>query len=178
MKVKCLSCGVEKDTEVKEVYPYPDDGLVDDPIRPVSFLDCQDGRDWREVVVCHECFHRLEPDQWISRRCWETLEPVTPFGALPPCRLLLQFTPVGGWEGFSQSEALRGHIWRIFPANEWWCLDVQPERAYWSSSDDASSMSMRFEGNRIVGLSIRQGLALDGMKPVISQFELVQSSGT
>lgn len=83
MNVQCLSCGVEKNTGEKEVYPYPEDGMVDEPIRPVFFLDCQDGEDWRKVVVCHECFHRLAPDQWISRRCWETLEPMTPFEALP-----------------------------------------------------------------------------------------------
>jgi hypothetical protein len=33
MKQKCQACGVEKDTEVKEIYPYPDDGIiVDEPI--------------------------------------------------------------------------------------------------------------------------------------------------
>jgi len=39
--VKCFGCGVQKDTDVLEVYPYPEDGVVDDPIAPLLVLDCE-----------------------------------------------------------------------------------------------------------------------------------------
>ena len=88
MKKRCLACGVEKDISVKEVYPYPEDGLIEDPIDPLSTIDCEgprigDVKDWRVVTVCHHCFHRLNPDQWISDKCWASLKPVTPFEQLP-----------------------------------------------------------------------------------------------
>ena len=66
-----------------ECYPYPDDGLIETPIDPLLEIDCQDGNDWRKVTVCHECFHRLDPDQWISKACWMSLAPITPFEKLP-----------------------------------------------------------------------------------------------
>jgi len=85
---KCLACGVEKDTSIKEVYPYPEDGLIDDPIRPLfSDIHCEGGigypSDWRVVTVCHECFHKLNVDMWISDDCWLSLNPITPFEQLP-----------------------------------------------------------------------------------------------
>jgi len=89
VKQTCLACDIEKDTSVKEVYPYPDDGIRDDePINPLMTLDCQgpsagDGSDWRVVVVCHACFHKLDVDMWISDRCWRSLNPVVPFEQLP-----------------------------------------------------------------------------------------------
>jgi hypothetical protein len=89
MKQKCQACGVEKDSEIKEIYPYPDDGVIDDqPITPFFDLHCQgphvaDVSDWRVVTVCHNCFHRLEPDMWISDNCWKALNPVIPFEQLP-----------------------------------------------------------------------------------------------
>ena len=89
MKLKCLACGVEKDTSVKEVYPYPEeDRFIDEPIEPLfSNIHCQGGigevSDWRVVTVCHDCFHKLDVDMWISERCWLSLSPVTSFEQLP-----------------------------------------------------------------------------------------------
>jgi len=89
MKQKCLACGVEKETSAKEIYPYPDDGIIDDrPIEPFMSIDCQGPRvgdvtDWRVVTVCHDCFHKLDADMWISDRCWLALNPITPFDRLP-----------------------------------------------------------------------------------------------
>lgn len=83
MKQKCLACGVEKDTEIKEVYPFPEDGLIDEPIEPLMRVDCQGTADWRVVTVCHTCFHKLEVDMWISESCWRSLNPITPFEHLP-----------------------------------------------------------------------------------------------
>ena len=79
---------------VKEVYTYPEDGIIDDPIEPLHVIDCEGpvlskdeaGRvlcDWRVVIVCHHCLHKLEPDLWISDRCWAKLNPITPFHDLP-----------------------------------------------------------------------------------------------
>lgn len=83
MKKQCLACGVEKDTMVKEIYPYPEDGLIEEPIDPLFDLDCQGANEWRKVVVCHECFHRLDPDCWISDAGWMLLDPITTFEKLP-----------------------------------------------------------------------------------------------
>ena len=79
---------MEKDTEVKEVYPYADDGMIDEPIEPFFTLDCDGPRfggvtDWRKVAVCHGCFHKLDVDMWISSNCWQSLNPITPFEQLP-----------------------------------------------------------------------------------------------
>jgi hypothetical protein len=82
MKMKCLACGSEKNTSEKEVYPYPEDGIIDDPICPLTVIECR-GSDWRAVIVCHHCQHRLDPDMWISDRCWSSLKPNTPFDQLP-----------------------------------------------------------------------------------------------
>ncbi|MES2597737.1 MAG: hypothetical protein V4662_20495 [Verrucomicrobiota bacterium] len=90
MKQQCHACGIEKDPDALELYPFPEDGVVDDqPISPFFTLDCQptsaarERSDWRVARVCHACFHRLDVDQWISDACWESLNPVTPFEQLP-----------------------------------------------------------------------------------------------
>lgn len=88
MKMNCLGCGAEKDTEVQEPYPYPEDErLCDGPISPLFVLECQPNESkelgWRMAVVCHECFKKLDPDMWISENCWISLNPKTPFKDLP-----------------------------------------------------------------------------------------------
>jgi hypothetical protein len=83
MKQKCLACGVEKDTSVEEVYPFPEDGIMDDkPIAPLMDIECQ-GKDWRVVTVCHSCCHKLGVDMWSTEKCWLSLNPITPFEELP-----------------------------------------------------------------------------------------------
>lgn len=88
-KFKCHGCGVEKDLTQKEVYPYPEDAIVTDrPVVPLYSLECEptdEGGKWKHVMVCHHCFHKLEPDMWISERCWESISPQTAFDALPEC---------------------------------------------------------------------------------------------
>src|SRR5947208_378125 len=83
MRRRCLACNVEKDPSAKEIYPYADDGLIDDPIEPFMTIDCQRGGDWRVVTICHECFHKLQPDLWINDVGWKSLNPITPFEELP-----------------------------------------------------------------------------------------------
>jgi hypothetical protein len=83
MKQKCLACGIEKDTELREVYPYPEDGLIDKPIEPLMTIDCRGSDDWRVVTVCHACFHKLGVDMWISEAHWRDLNPIIPFEQLP-----------------------------------------------------------------------------------------------
>jgi len=90
-----LACGAEKDDSVKGIYPYPDDGIVDDvPIGPLMDIDCEGPGawqgtpgGWRLATLCHACFHKLSlnggVDLWISDRCWSGLDPVTPFEDLP-----------------------------------------------------------------------------------------------
>ena len=74
---------------MKEVYPYPEeDRIIEEPIDPLMTIDCQGPRigevtDWRVVTVCHNCFHKLDVDMWISDHCWQSLNPVTPFEQLP-----------------------------------------------------------------------------------------------
>ncbi len=82
MKMRCFACGIEKDLSVKEAYPFPHDGLIDEPIEPLMVLECE-WNDWRAAVVCHQCFHRLDPDMWISAQCWRGLNPLRRFEDLP-----------------------------------------------------------------------------------------------
>lgn len=82
--MKCYGCGVCKDVQKEEVYPYPDeDGITDSPISPFFVVECESSIGWKAVVVCHECFHRLQPDLWIGERCWLGINPVVPLEKLP-----------------------------------------------------------------------------------------------
>lgn len=82
---RCHGCHVEKDRQTLEAYPYPEDGLAADPVPPLFDIEVEPdgGGPWRETTVCHECFHKLDVDMWISRRCWEAIDPKTPYGDLP-----------------------------------------------------------------------------------------------
>jgi hypothetical protein len=52
-------------------------------------IECEPPRDdpantgWRAVVVCHGCFHKIDPDMWINKAIWDSINPVTPFERLP-----------------------------------------------------------------------------------------------
>lgn len=89
MKMKCWGCGTNKDSDVLESYPYPEeDRLTDEPIPPLFVIDVQpqekeDGDRYRIVVVCHECFHKLDVDMWIGSNCWRKLNPKIAFEKLP-----------------------------------------------------------------------------------------------
>jgi len=93
MKMRCFGCDIEKDLEILETFPFAyEDELVDEPIQPLSVLDCQGPRipddpngysEFRMVVVCHACCHALEPDMWISKECWDALNPKIPYDKLP-----------------------------------------------------------------------------------------------
>lgn len=86
--MRCFGCGVQKDTDIKELYT-PDDRLVrDQPIEPLFVLSCE-GRGahsgaWRAAVACHACFARLDVDHWISSDCWAKISPRVAFSELPP----------------------------------------------------------------------------------------------
>jgi hypothetical protein len=93
MLKNCFGCNVEKDTEVLEVSPFAEeDGLTGNPICPFLVLDVQGNRipndpdnysEFRMTVVCFDCFHRLEPDMWISKNCWDNIHPTIPYDRLP-----------------------------------------------------------------------------------------------
>ena len=85
---KCLACGIEKDPTVFEQYPYytEEDGITDNsPISSLFEIDCQPSgkKVWKKVIVCHKCYHALDPDMWISDKCWKRINPITPFEQLP-----------------------------------------------------------------------------------------------
>jgi hypothetical protein len=90
VKQKCQACGIEKDTSLKEVYPYTGDRIVvREPIEPLIEIECEgsiNGDDWRIATMCHACWHKLDPDLWISEDCWLSLHPITPFEQLPKCK--------------------------------------------------------------------------------------------
>jgi hypothetical protein len=79
----CHGCGLTYDITIEEVYPYPEDETIcEDPIPPILEINCS-GQPWRRVNVCFDCFHKLQPDMWIDRRGWESINPTTPFAELP-----------------------------------------------------------------------------------------------
>lgn len=95
--MNCDACGVQKDDSILELYPWPDeDCIADEPIEPFFTVSCQGYLDesiispWKQCRVCHQCFHKLSPDMWISRNGWEHLNPVVSFDDLPllPHRLV------------------------------------------------------------------------------------------
>lgn len=82
--MKCYGCGKEKNPFEKETYPYEDDTLTtEEPIEPLIVLECESSLGWKGVVVCHDCFHRLDPDMWIGERCWNSLDPAVKIENLP-----------------------------------------------------------------------------------------------
>lgn len=88
MKRRCWACGVEKDTAVLEVCPYPEAHLCDDPLPPLFVVELEPWKpyehlNWKAGVVCHQCFALLDMDMWCSSNCWNDLEPLTPFEKLP-----------------------------------------------------------------------------------------------
>jgi len=84
MKTHCFGCGVEKDPSVLEISPFAkEDNLIEEPIPPLFVLDVQGAQEFRVAIVCHSCFHKLEPDQWISEAMWVDLNPKVPYSSLP-----------------------------------------------------------------------------------------------
>jgi hypothetical protein len=80
---QCRACGKEKNLETKEIYPYEGDGLIsDEPITPLLEVDVQPTLRtdvFRTADICHECYHKLDVDMWISQAQWEELSPATEF---------------------------------------------------------------------------------------------------
>lgn len=87
MLLKCFSCGVEKDTNIKEAYLWPEDGICDGEVEPLFVMECQPDNEedkiWRVAVYCHSCHHKVQPDMWMSESEWDSLNPVIPFNKLP-----------------------------------------------------------------------------------------------
>lgn len=88
--MKCFSCGADKDTDAEAIYPYIEDNLTTEvPIPELLIIECQGDKsdDFRMVVMCHECWHRLERtrgiDMWIGQGCWKSLVPMVSFDNLP-----------------------------------------------------------------------------------------------
>ena len=86
-KSKCLACGIEKDIREEEMYPYEEDNITTEgPIQPLLNIECQsntDHTDFRIVTICHNCYHKIQPDMWMSQGEWELIRPVTNFNNLP-----------------------------------------------------------------------------------------------
>jgi hypothetical protein len=81
--MKCYGCGIDKDVNTKEIYPYEEDSITDEPICPLSVIECETEHVDKAVVVCNECYHKLQPDMWISERCWNAIDPVVSIEKLP-----------------------------------------------------------------------------------------------
>jgi len=93
MLLRCFGCGAERNTEIFELYCYEEEGMDDGEPRPPLFvipcdytvsssnptLNDKSGA----AVVCHECFHKLSPDMWIDRGCWESIDPLIQTEDLP-----------------------------------------------------------------------------------------------
>lgn len=92
----CLACGVEKDLIQGEIYPYPEDDMFDEdrPLPPLMMIEAspkKGGSGYRVVIVCHDCWHKLSPDMWISETCWENIKAITPFAELPKLKRDLDY---------------------------------------------------------------------------------------
>jgi hypothetical protein len=87
MEMECFVCGALKDTNVREMYTAGEELCQDKPIPPLLVLECEpphgDPVGWRAGVVCHKCYHVIDPDMWIDKPIWESLKPQIPFNQLP-----------------------------------------------------------------------------------------------
>lgn len=68
--------------------PYEEARLCDIPISPLLVVEFEPWEpykhlEWKAGLVCHKCFAALHMDMWCSSRCWESLNPITPFERLP-----------------------------------------------------------------------------------------------
>jgi len=82
----CPCCGIYKDSLIKEAYPWAEeDGIIDDPIEPFMeiAIDQDHGPASKAAFVCHECYHKIQPDMWIMECHWVKENPVVPFDKLP-----------------------------------------------------------------------------------------------
>jgi hypothetical protein len=54
-------------------------------------IDCQPGgggvgfeeKNWKNVTLCHSCWHKLEPDMWTCQEHYKALNPIIPYDELP-----------------------------------------------------------------------------------------------
>jgi len=82
----CYACGTHKSLEELEVYRYDSPAITDEPIRPLFALPVVDSNDTvpvRTGIICHECMHKIDPDMWIGKDDWDSLEAIVPFSLLP-----------------------------------------------------------------------------------------------
>jgi hypothetical protein len=85
----CLACLADGRGEA--VYPYDDGKCYTDG--PVPKLFCIEAEPtvrrtpYKLLILCHSCWHKLEgddgPDMWTHQKCYEALQPQTPFDDLP-----------------------------------------------------------------------------------------------
>lgn len=86
MKVNCFACGIEKDMDILESSEFnPDFGYTNQLRAPIFVLDVDGPNEFRQTLVCHTCFIKLDPDMWISKKCWDTLNPKIQYHKLPIC---------------------------------------------------------------------------------------------
>jgi hypothetical protein len=90
MIAKCNVCGIEKDMNILEKYPWAEEeGITKRPIEPLLNIDCQPGgvgfeeKNWKNVTLCHSCWHKLEPDMWTCQEHYKALNPIIPYDELP-----------------------------------------------------------------------------------------------
>lgn len=85
MRLRCFGCGVEKDTDVREVATNAAAGLIEDvPVAPLYVVDCQSPAGASDV--CHDCMARLDLDMWTCAEHWAQIAPVVPYEQLPLLR--------------------------------------------------------------------------------------------
>jgi hypothetical protein len=86
MLLKCFGCGIEKDTSIKEIYLWPEDGICDDEIEPLFVMECQpDNREdkiRKAVVHSHSCHHKNRPYMWMSERDWNSINTIISYNIL------------------------------------------------------------------------------------------------
>lgn len=69
-EMRCQACNVPTDNWVDVQGPK----IPDHP---------QGYSEYRRAVICIACLDAVDADMWISKRCWESLNPQTPYEELP-----------------------------------------------------------------------------------------------
>lgn len=69
--MKCDACGKKDVSEDAWIDSQPGDEKPGNP------------GEWKRIHLCEACWDRLEPDMWTCQDHYESLNPITPYDALP-----------------------------------------------------------------------------------------------
>lgn len=88
----CDGCGTLIDPDKLVMYPKVEGEAsmvcTTEPVIPFTWLDVEpnsDADEYKTCNICWHCFNKVQPDMWISERCWELTPQFRKFSELADC---------------------------------------------------------------------------------------------